>query len=1144
MLVYLLAFAVVLIAALLAYGAAALLHLHGTPLIVLVILIMLAGIAAAIIILVLHYRAKKRQSAEDQTADSGAGDIDLLLNDANRKLRTSRQQGPKTLNGLPLLYLLGERGSAKTTLVLRSGLDPELIAGTAPREGDVSPTPLLNLWFTRQAAILEAGEIVRQSQSALSKLVTRTRPKAYRSAFGSGAPPRAAIVCVSAEQLLAADAVTSSLASARAVGAQLREISRLLGAALPVYVIVTKLDRVPHFPEYVRNLSNEEARQVLGITLPRSEASAGIYADKATRELGGVLDSLTYMLGEFRVEMLSRETEQRNTAGVYEFPREFGKLRKNLNAYLVELCKPSQLSANPYLRGFYFTGVRALMSEQVVNAPAAAASVPVSDVGATRMFSIQELQAPSRPAPAPVMVSTRVPQWTFLARVFPEVILGDKSALTATKQTAPARLFRRILFGTLAVLLGLYLIFLFISYLNNSALERKMLSAAQALPAAGRTTVGLPSVSDLQALDQLRQTIVQLDGYKHDGPPWTYRFGLYQGDKLAARARRIYFDRFRPMLLNPAHGNFVTYLRSLPAAPSPGADYNAAYDPLKAYLITTSNPEKSVPQFLDPVFLQYWSGSNLVDPVQQQLARQQIDFYANELPRQNPYSINPDTAVVNHARGYLALFGAEPRIYQAMLTEAEKTAQPIDFNRLYPGSAAAVVEGHLIRGGFTRNGYSFMQDAFQHSDRYFKGETWVLGEQAGASLDPNAIGRNLAAKYSADYMKEWHAFLTDARVVPCGSLREAPGRLNTLAGPGSPLLELFYTVSHNTAVADLQIKSMFQPAQAMVDSEAVDKYIGPGNQNYVAALLGLAGAVSQVAANPAAATDPTAGAPIAAAASAADAAARQTWQNFKVDPQMHTENIVLGLLQAPIKCASGLAEGAGKAGANGAGQRICGALSSLLGKFPFNPTATTQATVAEVNEFFAPDTGTIWTAYNANLKPLLVQQGAQYVPAPGAPLTITPNFAQAFSRLARVSSELYPPGGKAPAFSFTLRSVPSKGIENASLVVDGQRIPNGSTSQQFNWNGGAAQQAFLAYNSAEGLQFQGPWALFQLAYKAHQTRGPGGTQLEFPLEVSGVQSRLPDGTPVVVRFELSGAGADLLSLPGMTGLHCAAPAVK
>ena len=181
---------------------------------------------------------------------------------------------------------------------------------------------------------------------------------------------------MSVEQFLAADAATSSVASARIIAAQLREISRLLGAALPVYVIFTKLDRIPHFAEYVRNLSNDEVRQVLGNVLPANQTSAGVYADKMSRELASALDLLTYSLGEFRVEVLNRETEPANAPGAYEFPREFGKLRRNLNQYLVELCKPSQLSANPYLRGFFFTGLRAQILEQRAAAPGRAGDEP------------------------------------------------------------------------------------------------------------------------------------------------------------------------------------------------------------------------------------------------------------------------------------------------------------------------------------------------------------------------------------------------------------------------------------------------------------------------------------------------------------------------------------------------------------------------------------------------------------------------------------------------------------------------------------------------------------------------------------------------------------------------------------------------
>lgn len=1146
MFVYLLAVAVVLIAVLLAVGAAMLLHLHGTALVLLVVLIIVAGLIAATVILVMHYREKKRKAANGETAGAGAGnsELDLMLNDANRKLRTS-QQGAKSLDSLPLLYLLGEAGSAKTTLVLRSGLDPELIAGTAPREGDVTPTPLLNLWFTREAAILEAGAAVRQDASLLTRLVNRTRPRAYRSAFGTGAPARAAVVCASAETFLTADAATASLNSARATGAQLREISRLLGAALPVYVIVTKLDRVPHFADYVRNLSNEEARQVLGLTVPRSTASAGVYADQAGRELGTALDGLTYALGEFRVELLSRETDQANTGSLYEFPREMGKFRKNLSQYLVEICKPSQLSANPYLRGFYLTGVRAQMVEQMAAAtPAQPIRAAQEDVGATRMFSIQQQRTA---APAPAMVTTRTPQWTFLPRLFPETILGDKSALSATQQTAPARVFRRALFATAAALCAIYLVLLTISYLNNSALEKRIMNAARALPtgaAANANSAAMPSLSDLQSLDQLRQAIVQLDGYSRNGPPWSYRFGLYQGDKLDARALRLYFDRFRPLLLNSTQMNFISYLRALPDSPATGADYTAAYNPLKAYLITTSNPEKSSPEILSPIFMQYWVNQRPVDPARQQLARQQVDFYASRLPIQNPYNITPDTAVRDHARSYLSKFGATPRIYQDMMTAAEKTSPGIDFNKKYPATLSLVSDPHLVRGAFTQSGFVFMQDAIAHPERYFKGETWVLGDQAGQSLDATSVGKEIGATYTIDYIREWHAFLTEARVGTCGGMKDAAARLNILAGPASPILALFFTVSHNTAVADPQIKTIFQPAQALVDPGAVDRYIGAGNTNYVTALLTLSGAVSQVAQNPQAATDPTAGAPIATASSAALLATGQTAQSFNVDPQTHTEARVRELMESPIKCAAGLAQGAGKGGANGGGAKICGAVGALLGKFPFAPGAATQATVDEVNGVLAPETGLIWTAYNANLKPLLMQQGAQYVPAPGAPLVVSPAFANYFTRLAHISAGLYPAGAKSPTFTFALHWVPSPGIQSGTFVVDGQRIPTGSAMQQFTWNAATAQHASVAYNSNENLQVTGPWALFDVVNRGHPTKSVTGLQLQYPLEFSGVPQTLPDGTKLVVHFDLSGPGAEWLGPNGLSGLRCVAPVVK
>ncbi len=1080
MLAYLLGVVVIMVAARLAFGIAALLDLGGVPYLIFVVLILLIGLAAAITIIVLHHRAKKKKALEGETADQAAtAELDLLLNDANRKLRTS-QQGAKALDAMPLIYILGEAGAAKTTTVLRSGLDPELMAGTASHEGEQVPTQTLNLWFTKAAALLEVGVVVRQSNALLGRLVHRTRAKAYRSAFGTGAAPRAVIVCLSMDQLMAVDGGESVMAAARSTGGQVREISRILGMPVPVYVFITKLDRVPHFAEYVRNLSDAEVRQILGVPLPRSEASAGTYADQASRTLAGVIDALVFKLGEFRVEMLDRETEPQNTSGVYEFPREFGKLRKNLNQYLVELCKPSQLSANPYLRGFYFTGIRARIIERMAAASPAAAERPVSpDAGATQYINLSMGRAGAAPQPAaPVMSSARVPQWTFLPRLLPEVVLGDKSALSATRQSAPAKLFRRILFGTLAFLFALYIVFLVVSYVKNAALEHRIANAARALPVLSPNASSSPGLSDLRALDDLRLTILQLADYRQNGAPLSYRWGLYNGDQLESRARRIYFDRFRPSFLNPTQANFVAYLRSLPDAPlasTDSASYLNTYNPLKAYLITTNHPEKSQTKFLTPVFLQYWIGSRQVDPDQQQLAQKQIDFYGDELLRQPPYAIQPESLLVTHTQVYLSKFLAETRIYQNMLTDADKASLPVDFNKQYPDAVKIVSDGHVVRGAYTKTGFGFMQDALQHPEKYAQGETWVLGNQAGPGLNTSSIGQDLAVQYRADFLKEWHTFLLSARIAGCGGAKDAPKQLAALSGPASPILELFFVVSHNTAVSDPQIKSVFQPAQALVDPNATDRLIGAGNKDYITALANLGGALDLASQNPAAATDPMAFAPVSQQVVQANGVVSQTSQAFNIDKDTHTEKIVTDLLKTPIDCVGRLAPTPG-APANGGGAKICGAISPLLGKFPFSPNSTVPASLAEVDGVFAPDTGALWANYNTALKPVLIQMGANYGAAPTAPGPINPKFLAYFNHAAHISSALYAPGQKSASLTFSLRFIPGNGVSSATLVVDGQRIPAGGMSQQFTWNGPAAQQASLIYDNEDlraGAGFSG-----------------------------------------------------------------------
>jgi len=61
-------------------------------------------------------------------------EIDALLNQADQRLKSAKQTAGASLRTLPVVFLLGEPNSAKTSTMLHSGLDPELLAGVVYRE--------------------------------------------------------------------------------------------------------------------------------------------------------------------------------------------------------------------------------------------------------------------------------------------------------------------------------------------------------------------------------------------------------------------------------------------------------------------------------------------------------------------------------------------------------------------------------------------------------------------------------------------------------------------------------------------------------------------------------------------------------------------------------------------------------------------------------------------------------------------------------------------------------------------------------------------------------------------------------------------------------------------------------------------------
>ncbi len=1093
-------------------------------------------------------------SASGAGSSETAGEVDLVARDAEAKLGSSGLGRGASLAGLPAILILGREGSAKSSTVIHSGLDPELLAGHVYQENLVAPTRAANLWFARKILLAEAGGRLLGDPGQFSRLLRRLRPGTLAPLFGRGVQaPRAAVVCFSVEEFTQPGAADAVQAASRRLRATLEQTAQAFGGRLPVYVLFTKCDRIPFFTEFVRNLSSEEAGQVAGVTLaPLVGQAEGVYAERETARLAEAFNGLFYSFCDRRPDFLAREQDPAALAGVYEFPRELRKLRPALVQFLVDLCRPSQLQAGPYLRGFYFSGVRPIVTQEAAPAARPREQRPASGAlaGATSVFQAGGMGQPAAEAPR-VMTSRKVPQWLFLPHLFNDVLLADLMSAGAAGSGARVGSLRKALLAAAASLALLYTIALIVSYSGNRSLESRALEAVRATGTVQVAAFEAPSAENLARLDTLRQALEELTSYQKDGAPLRLRWGLYTGDDLYAAVRRAYYSRFYRLLFGGTQLGLVDSMRRLPAAPAPTDDYGAAYNALKAYLITTSHHDKSTRLFLSPVLMKQWMEGKNVDAARQDLARKQFDFYSEDLKLSNPFSTENDSLVVERARRYLSQFAGVERVYQFMLSEAARQNPGVTFNQQFPGSAQVVINNKEIPGGFTKGGFDFMQKAIPNADRYFAGEQWVLGDQGGGGIDRAQMEKQLRDRYSADYVAQWRAFLQATTVVRYANLKDAATKLTALSGNQSPLLAAFWVVSQNTAVASDPIKSAFQPVQAVVSPESKDRYIGPSNTNYMNALVSLQASVEQASGGTSGPNDPALG-QITNLATSAKVLTRQMAQAFRIDPEGKVEVTTQKLLEDPILQVESLIRAMGPGELNAKGAAFCAAYKQLMSKYPFQANATAQATLQEVNAVFQPGQGALWTFYDSTLRNYLTKQGSQYASNPSGGIALNPAFVAFFNHAAGFSDAVYPGGSSAPRLAYTLRGSAPQAVQSLTLSIDRQslNVPRGrQVSQGFIWPGAGSQEVRLTGKFGGGpdlafASYDGLWAVFEFFGDADRWQTSGNVhRLDWVLRQGRAAKplTLPDGSPLTVTFELEmPGGAPVFQKGFLSGMGCVA----
>ncbi len=250
--------------------------------------------------------------------------------------RSHLKRGGNPLYALPWFLLLGEPGSGKSAAAQRSRLSAATAGGDSAQ---LTATQDVQWWFFDNAIVLDAaGRYVLGRDEAEWQVFLELLAKYRRQE-----PLNGVVVTVAADRL--AEAHADSLAS---YGQSLRErinsLMEHLGHRFPVYLLVTKIDKVPGIAAMGELLPAEALEQCMGaMSRPGQTPEEAIEST-----LAQVVDQLR----DLRLLLLHNHPRVRPDA-VF-FPDAMGTLAPGLKAVSRGLFSENPYQPTPFLRGIFF----------------------------------------------------------------------------------------------------------------------------------------------------------------------------------------------------------------------------------------------------------------------------------------------------------------------------------------------------------------------------------------------------------------------------------------------------------------------------------------------------------------------------------------------------------------------------------------------------------------------------------------------------------------------------------------------------------------------------------------------------------------------------------------------------------------------
>lgn len=568
----------------------------------------------------------------------------------------------------------------------------------------------------------------------------------------------------------------------------------------PIYLVLTKLDKITGFSEFFADLGQEERQSAWGFHLTNVNSTTPVSLPGLFKKH---LDQMVRRLQERVIWRTHQERSIQKRTLIQHFPWQLENLKNGLADFLYQLGDIFELDGTTPLQGIYFTS--SLQQTIAIDYLPKPANENITPPYQEMMFA-----------------NTKQTQPYFIQQLLQKTIFPHAEKVHQVRRIQRHGKLRIISYITAISLVLIFSVTLFQTF-NTKVMQINAAEIAFAnyrLLATQLPTIDANFNHTLPVLNALQQTTNLL----HQAHlPWLIQDFFHQ-DTLTALTDKTYHQVLTRYFLPGLAASLEPILMN-------NISPNNLYGALRIYLML-GDPSHFNPEEVKNWFTKYWQQTFPDNPELQY----KLISHLNALLTKAVAPLELNQQLISRARMVLSSSPA-PQLAYSMLSnhksyndvhpfQSSDIQKMADFSRIFTLSGSNLVISNLYTAKKFQNTYFAIIPYL--CGEIFNGD-WVLGftphPNLAAETKPGLIGK-VRLLYLQEYAKHWQSLLTNLELSGWQNDRQALNTLNILLKPQSPVTQVLQTITANTAIGQL-IPSNFNIATSdlqIIQSNLVNKF--------------------------------------------------------------------------------------------------------------------------------------------------------------------------------------------------------------------------------------------------------------------------------------------------------------------------------